>query len=71
MAKAYVVTNTVPHTYIDVNNRPINGTKVYFTILKHNEGFDVDVPDMNDTAFVEKRINEVVVARDKLAALGS
>jgi len=71
MAKAFVITNTAPHTYVDVNNRPVNGTKVYFTILKYNEGFDIDVPDMNNTAFVEKRINEVVAARDKLAALGS
>jgi len=70
MAKVYTITNTIPFTYVDVNNRPINGTKVYFTILKYNEGSEVDVPDLNDTTFVNKRIMEVVGARDRLAELG-
>jgi len=70
MAKAFVVTNTVPFTYIDVGNNPIQGTKVYFTMLKWNEGGEVDVPDYKDTAFVEKRINEIVSARERLAAIG-
>ena len=70
MAKAYTITRTIPFTYIDVGNNPIQGTKVYFTILKFNEGGEVDVPDANDTTFVNKRIMEVVAARDRLAELG-
>ena len=70
MAKVYTITNTIPFTYIDVGNNPVQGTKVYFTILKFNEGNEVDVPDYNDTAFVNKRIMEVVAARDRLAELG-
>ena len=70
MAKAYVITSTIPFTYIDVGNRPVQGTKVYFTNLKFNEGNEVDVPDINNTAFVEKRINEMIAARERLAALG-
>ncbi len=70
MAKAYRITKTIPFTYVDEGNNPIQGTKVYFIILKYNEGSEIDVPDMNDTAFVEKRINELVSARERLAALG-
>ena len=70
MAKAYQVTRTIPFTYIDVGNNPVNGTKVYFVMLKYNEGGEIDVPDGKDTAFIEKRINEIVSAREKLAALG-
>ena len=70
MAKVYTITNTIPFTYIDVGNNPIQGTKVYFTILKYNEGGEVDVPDANDTAFVNKRIMGLVAARDRLAELG-
>jgi len=70
MAKAFNITRTTPWTYIDEGNNPINGTKVYFTILKYNEGHEIDVPDFNDTAFVEKRINAMISARERLAALG-
>ncbi len=70
MAKAYTITRTIPFTYIDVGNNPIQGTKVYFVMLKYNEGGEVDVPDINDIAFVDKRINEIISAREKLAALG-
>jgi len=70
MAKAFQITRTIPFTYVDVGNNPIQGTKVYFVMLKYNEGSEVDVPDINDTVFVEKRINEIISAREKLAALG-
>jgi len=70
MAKVYNVTNTIPFTYIDVGNRPVQGTKVYFTMLRYNEGGEIDVPDYNDTPFVNKRIMEVIAARDRLAELG-
>ena len=70
MAKAYIVTKVTPWTYIDVGNNPVQGSKVYFTILRYNEGNNIDVPDANDTAFVEKRILEVISARERLAALG-
>lgn len=70
MAKAYQITRTIPFTYIDKGNNPINGTKVYFIMLKYDEGGEIDVPDYTDTAFVDKRINELISAREKLAALG-
>ena len=70
MGKIYSITKTHPHTYLDVGNSPVHGTKVYFTDHATNEGHDIDVPDINDTAHVEKRIIEILASRKRLRELG-
>ena len=70
MGKIYTITRTQPHTYLDVGGNPISGTKVYFTVHANNEGHEVDIPNVNDTAHVDKRINEVVASLKRLRELG-
>ena len=70
MGKIYTITKTHPYTYLDVGGSPVQGTKVYFTVHANNEGHEIDEPDINDTAYVDKRINEVVGAIKRLRELG-
>jgi len=70
MPKVYNVTDTKPWTYFDEGGRVVSGYKVYFTVHEFGEGHDVDVPDLNNTEAVNKRIMQVVEARKRIHALG-
>ena len=70
MGKTYTITKKQPHTYLDIGGNVVSGVKVYFTVHADNEGHEIDVPDVNDTAHIDKRINEVVASLKRLRELG-
>jgi len=70
MGQVYTVTHSQNAMYLDEGNNPIPGYLVRFILHEFGEGFDINVPTM-DTDVIQKRIEEILENRRKLAALGA
>ena len=70
MGDIFTVQTAHDVTYFDQGGKAVSGSRVYFIIHEYGEGHEVDVPDITNTEAVNKRIMEVVAARDRLAELG-
>lgn len=69
MAEQYSVTKTRDTTYLDEHNDPIEGFEVYVVLTQWNEGHRFNVPTL-DAELIEKRVLELIAAREALDALG-
>lgn len=69
MPSTYTIIETQPTVYLDQSNRVVNGVLVRFRIDDHDELHEVRVPKL-DVAVIKSAIEEIVKARDELAALG-
>lgn len=70
MGQVYTVTHSQNAMYLDEGNNPIPGYLVRFILHEFGEGFDINVPTM-DAEVIQKRIEEILENRRKLAALGA
>lgn len=70
MGQIYTVTHTQNAMYLDEGNNPVPGYLVRFIIHEFGEGFDLNVPTL-DPEVIDKRVQEIVENRRKLAALGA
>lgn len=69
MAKVYTIDRTEPTTYLNNSGRPVEGYRIFFTMAEFGEGDEITMPDMNADA-INKRIMEIITARQRLAQLG-
>jgi hypothetical protein len=70
MGEIFTIQTVHDVTYFDQGGKAVSGSRVYFIIHDHGEGHEVDVPDITDVEAVNKRIMQVVDARERLAELG-
>lgn len=70
MGVVYTIQDTKPNTYFDEGGKVITGYTIYFIIHEFGEGHNVDVPNITDLEYIDKRITEVVDARVKASQLG-
>ncbi len=68
MAAEYQITGVQPYTYIDSNNRLIEGYRVYFVILPYNETHHVTVASM-DPETIKRAVMAAVAQRKAIGAL--
>ena len=68
--RVYTIDHQEPTSYIDTAGNVINGYLISGTIVKFDEGFQLQVPNL-DANTVDRKIKELVAAREKLAGLGA
>jgi len=70
MGQAYTIIHTQNAMYLDEGSNPVPGYLVRFILHEFGEGYDINVPSL-DPVGIDKRIKEILVNRQKLAALGA